>query len=642
MHFHGGGGRNGTLSCLVQLLGFCSTKLRTLQVSRSGNKQQAWAVKEKENPRGGSGKHLLLLGGGGGGGGGGTTAASAATAAASGVSSRHAGLWAAFFIFSLSLLVLFNNASLVSDHLRTKVVVYRQHQASKHRGNVGGREGGEGLGDRGSSSRGIKLERGWPPRFPWRHEAKKDAAAKKGASSSSSSSSSAVLVLPKTPHPCEGFKIPPPPTDKKRTGPRPCPVCYLPEDMAIREMPEEQRYVSPVLKHLSYVSDLGGARRSRQPPLQGAAGSAFGGYPTLEERSESFEIRESMRVHCGFVKGDTPGVGTGFDIDEDDRLEMNACQGIVVASAIFGNYDQLQQPKNMSQEAKQSVCFFLFVDQETETALEQNESFLSTKKVGLWHIVVVHNLPYTDARRNGKVPKLLLHRLFPNVRFSLWVDGKLELVVDPYKILERFLWRTNDTFAISEHYKRFDVFLEAEANKAAAKYDNASIDSQIEFYRSEGLSPYSTAKLPITSDVPEGCVIVREHTPIANLFSCLWFNEVDRFTPRDQISFGIVRDKLAAKVPWHINMFKDCERRNFVVQGYHKDLLEQRAALMNLEQSGSSANQVSGAAADPKPEVKLEVLPMKVEPDTIHKKEGEGRATSLRKMQELSRMAYQS
>jgi hypothetical protein len=51
---------------------------------------------------------------------------------------------------------------------------------------------------------------------------------------------------------------------------------------------------------------------------------------------------------------------------------------------------------------------------------------------------------------------------------------------------------------------------------------------------------------------------------------------------------------------------------------------------------------VSGAAADPKPEVKLEVLPMKVEPDTIHKKEGEGRATSLRKMQELSRTAYQS
>lgn len=43
------------------------------------------------------------------------------------------------------------------------------------------------------------------------------------------------------------------------------------------------------------------------------------------------------------------------------------------------------------------------------------------------------------------------------------------------------------------------MFVEAEANKAAGKYDNASIDYQMEFYRNEGLTPYSEAKLPITS-----------------------------------------------------------------------------------------------------------------------------------------------
>lgn len=136
------------------------------------------------------------------------------------------------------------------------------------------------------------------------------------------------------------------------------------------------------------------------------------------------------------------------------------------------------------------------------------------------------------------------------------------------------------------------MFVEAEANKAAAKYDNASIDFQVQFYKNEGLTPYSEAKLPITSgrskiifaslfiwlgllssifhgwlaDVPEGCVIVREHIPISNLFTCLWFNEVDRFTSRDQISFSTVRDKIRAKTNWTVNMFLDCERRNFVVQ----------------------------------------------------------------------------
>ncbi|KAM3240439.1 hypothetical protein ACQJBY_053868 [Aegilops geniculata] len=47
------------------------------------------------------------------------------------------------------------------------------------------------------------------------------------------------------------------------------------------------------------------------------------------------------------------------------------------------------------------------------------------------------------------VPKLLLHRLFPDVRYSLWIDGKLKLVKDPYQLLERFLWRKNVSFAIS-------------------------------------------------------------------------------------------------------------------------------------------------------------------------------------------------
>lgn len=61
-------------------------------------------------------------------------------------------------------------------------------------------------------------------------------------------------------------------------------------------------------------------------------------------------------------------------------------------------------------------------------------------------------------------------------------------------------------------------------------------------------------------------MIIREHVPISNLFSCLWFNEVDRFTSRDQISFSTVRDKIMAKTNWTINMFLDCERRNFVIQ----------------------------------------------------------------------------
>ncbi|GKV38327.1 hypothetical protein SLEP1_g46249 [Rubroshorea leprosula] len=372
-------------------------------------------------------------------------------------------------------------------------------------------------------------------------------------------------------HPCKNFALPPPPPPAlRRRGPRPCPVCYLPVEQAIASMPSSPS-TSPVLQNLAYVHDENPIK------MEPHGGSDFGGYPSLQQRNDSFVIKESMRVHCGFVKGSRPGHQTGFDIDEAVLTELEQFYDIIVASAIFGNYDIIQQPKNISEVARKNIPFFMFIDEETEAYMRNSSALDSSMRVGLWRIIVVHNVPYSDARRNGKVPKLLLHRLFPNVHYSIWIDGKLQLVVDPYQILERFLWRQNANFAISRHYRRFDVFVEAEANKAAGKYDNASIDYQIEFYKKEGLTPYSEAKLPITSDVPEGCVIIREHIPITNLFTCLWFNEVDRFTSRDQLSFSIVRDKIMAKVDWSINMFMDCERRNFVIQAYHRDLLEQMA-----------------------------------------------------------------
>jgi hypothetical protein len=86
--------------------------------------------------------------------------------------------------------------------------------------------------------------------------------------------------------------------------------------------------------------------------------------------------------------------------------------------------------------------------------------------------------------------------------------------------------------------------------------------------KSTSVSSWNLNLFPFSlhADVPEGCVIIREHIPITNLFTCLWFNEVDRFTSRDQISFSTVRDKIRAKVGWMPEMFQDCERRNFVVQ----------------------------------------------------------------------------
>lgn len=66
--------------------------------------------------------------------------------------------------------------------------------------------------------------------------------------------------------------------------------------------------------------------------------------------------------------------------------------------------------------------------------------------------------------------------------------------------------------------------MEAEANKAAGKYDNASIDFQVDFYKNEGLTPYSVAKLPTTSGIILSLTSKKSAFGIQklNIYTTLW------------------------------------------------------------------------------------------------------------------------
>lgn len=85
-----------------------------------------------------------------------------------------------------------------------------------------------------------------------------------------------------------------------------------------------------------------------------------------------------------------------------------------------GNYDVVQQPRNIGETARSNVPFFMFIDEETETYMKNSSTLGSDKKVGLWRIIVVHNVPYTDSRRNGKVCMFLffLHLVHSTSNFN--------------------------------------------------------------------------------------------------------------------------------------------------------------------------------------------------------------------------------
>ncbi|PNT69644.1 hypothetical protein BRADI_3g59337v3 [Brachypodium distachyon] len=266
-------------------------------------------------------------------------------------------------------------------------------------------------------------------------------------------------------------------------------------------------------------------------------GPLFGGHQSLQERDETY-YAENQTLHCGFVEGPEGHPSSGFDLDETDKAYMATCR-IVVSSCIFGGSDYLRRPtkSKIGSYSKKNVCFIMFLDELTLATLS-SEGHVPDENgfIGLWRIVIVKNLPYKDMRRAGKVPKFLAQRLFPSALYSIWLDSKLRLHADPMLIIEYFLWRKKAEYAISMHYDRTCVWEEVLQNKRLNKYNHTAIDEQFYFYQSDGLVKFndSAQESVLPSYVPEGSFIVRAHTPMSNLFSCLWFNEVNRFTSRDQ------------------------------------------------------------------------------------------------------------
>ncbi|KAL6007716.1 hypothetical protein ACLOJK_033217 [Asimina triloba] len=179
----------------------------------------------------------------------------------------------------------------------------------------------------------------------------------------------------------------------------------------------------------------------------------FAGHQSLHEREESFYARDQM-INCGFIRGSNKSLSTGFDLAEDDV--------------------RLRTPNNkVSRISRKNVCFVMFMEESTLQMLSsEGQKPDRMGFIGLWKIVVVKNLPYTDMRRVGKIPKLLAHRLFPSARYSIWLDSKLRLQSDPLLILEYFLWRRGYEYAISNHYDRHCLWEEVMQNKRLNKQAN--------------------------------------------------------------------------------------------------------------------------------------------------------------------------
>uniref|UniRef100_A0A6M2EGF2 TOD1/MUCI70 glycosyltransferase-like domain-containing protein n=1 Tax=Populus davidiana TaxID=266767 RepID=A0A6M2EGF2_9ROSI len=362
----------------------------------------------------------------------------------------------------------------------------------------------------------------------------------------------------------------------------PIPVVSNPDRIVI----PEGRTHDQIIKNLSYVME-------DKPVKDGSQSSPlFGGHQSWKQRERSFKLSSSMKVHCGFMHNG------GADMDPVDIKYVEKCR-FVVASGIFDGYDVPHQPSNISDRSKELFCFLMVVDEISLNFIKENvtvwEDLNRGQWVGIWRLILLKHSPYDEPRRNGKVPKILTHRLFPQAQYSIWIDGKMELIVDPLQILERYLWRGKNTFAIAQHKHHRSIYEEADANKRRKRYARPLIDLHMKIYYYEGMEPWSPKKSTV-SDVPEGAIIIREHTAMSNLFSCLWFNEVNLFTPRDQLSFGYVVYRLGGAFQFF--MFPNCEYNSlFVLHPHtreHSSKVEWVKSLSEFKGNGSSMKESRG------------------------------------------------
>lgn len=279
---------------------------------------------------------------------------------------------------------------------------------------------------------------------------------------------------------------------------------------------------------------------------------SFGGNLSIHKRLSYLNDNpeKGIEIPCGFF--------TRFPITSSDRMSMENCDGVVVVSAIFNDYDKIRQPKGLGSKTLDDVCFFMFIDDTTLKRLDFH-NLISRKskehKIGAWRIIKVSNEDlYQNAAMNGMIPKYLIHRLFPNSKYSIWVDAKMQLVVDPLLLIHSLVVKENVDMAISKHPYFLHTMEEAMATARWRKWwDVNSLMVQMETYCENGLQPWSSKK-PYPTDVPDSALILRKHSLATNLFSCLVFNELEAFNPRDQLPFAYVRDRMKPKL--NLNMFQ--------------------------------------------------------------------------------------
>ena len=188
---------------------------------------------------------------------------------------------------------------------------------------------------------------------------------------------------------------------------------------------------------------------------------------------------------------------------------------LVIYTAIFGGYDILKPPR-VSNKNIRYICF--------------TDRFMTCPP---WKIIYVKS-EFKDKRRESRKYKILSHRYFKDFEYSIYLDGNFEILEDLSKYVSK--WLDKNQIAVRKHPERNCLYDEAKGCIKWKKDDRRIILKQISRYKNKGY--------PENNGLTANGFIIRRHTKKIEKFNEMWWNEIQNFSTRDQISFCYVMYEL--------------------------------------------------------------------------------------------------
>jgi hypothetical protein len=196
----------------------------------------------------------------------------------------------------------------------------------------------------------------------------------------------------------------------------------------------------------------------------------------------------------------------------------------VVYTCIFGNYDFLRDPLIVN-ETWDYICF-------TDQNIKSN----------VWIIekIPAECLEESPLKIQRKI-KLLPHRYLPEYEISIWIDGNIQMVVDPDKFVKKYGKMSFNTMA---HPERICIYEEMEICIRMGKETREKVDILREKYQNEGL--------PQDNGLIQSGILIRKHLEREiKLIDEMWWSLVKDYSHRDQLCFNYI----TWKYPFQIGLF---------------------------------------------------------------------------------------